>query len=82
MKKPRNFHYLVNIYFTIKKFKKGLKLVISPALISKNFTIKKFKKGLKLSKGVIDNKTDFTIKKFKKGLKLLMLLILNIKILP
>ncbi|EAI1727785.1 hypothetical protein CAG98_08415 [Campylobacter jejuni] len=47
MKKPRNFHYLVNIYFTIKKFKKGLKQLNSLIDYHKNFTIKKFKKGLK-----------------------------------
>ncbi|EAK0118071.1 hypothetical protein FBM80_07985, partial [Campylobacter coli] len=48
MKKPRNFHYLVNIYFTIKKFKKGLKLHMPYIILSPHFTIKKFKKGLKL----------------------------------
>ncbi|EAJ4065658.1 hypothetical protein C9K53_04345 [Campylobacter jejuni] len=47
MKKPRNFHYLVNIYFTIKKFKKGLKRCKSLLNILHYFTIKKFKKGLK-----------------------------------
>ncbi|ECR2051904.1 hypothetical protein F0O48_08270, partial [Campylobacter jejuni] len=47
IKKPRNFHYLVNIYFTIKKFKKGLKQCYSLYYTSINFTIKKFKKGLK-----------------------------------
>ncbi|EAK7090929.1 hypothetical protein CF365_03595 [Campylobacter jejuni] len=47
MKKPRNFHYLVNIYFTIKKFKKGLKLIALFIILSLDFTIKKFKKGLK-----------------------------------
>ncbi|EDP6934965.1 hypothetical protein GZ798_000598 [Campylobacter jejuni] len=47
MKKPRNFHYLVNIYFTIKKFKKGLKLVVLFNQKQVHFTIKKFKKGLK-----------------------------------
>ncbi len=34
--------------FTIKKFKKGLKLQASFYLELTNFTIKKFKKGLKL----------------------------------
>ncbi|EAI6399211.1 hypothetical protein CEI26_06010 [Campylobacter jejuni] len=48
MKKPRNFHYLVNIYFTIKKFKKGLKQPLLYHIVKKYFTIKKFKKGLKL----------------------------------
>ncbi len=33
--------------FTIKKFKKGLKLIKNKNLITHNFTIKKFKKGLK-----------------------------------
>ncbi|EAJ0737480.1 hypothetical protein B6941_08950, partial [Campylobacter coli] len=47
MKKPRNFHYLVNIYFTIKKFKKGLKHYTSKYRKEIYFTIKKFKKGLK-----------------------------------
>ena len=49
MKKPRNFHYLVNIYFTIKKFKKGLKQRYRPYVKLQHFTIKKFKKGLKLT---------------------------------
>ncbi|EBH4312577.1 hypothetical protein FKR33_08575, partial [Campylobacter jejuni] len=48
IKKPRNFHYLVNIYFTIKKFKKGLKLLFLYIQKVIYFTIKKFKKGLKL----------------------------------
>ncbi|EAI7098148.1 hypothetical protein CJ282_08725, partial [Campylobacter coli] len=52
IKKSRNFHYLVNIYFTIKKFKKGLKLRMIQSSLSFHFTIKKFKKGLKLSSGV------------------------------
>ncbi|ECK2741051.1 hypothetical protein FQW90_08250, partial [Campylobacter coli] len=47
MKKPRNFHYLVNIYFTIKKFKKGLKRIWICYKLIYYFTIKKFKKGLK-----------------------------------
>ncbi|EEA6190029.1 hypothetical protein G3857_000799 [Campylobacter jejuni] len=47
MKKPRNFHYLVNIYFTIKKFKKGLKFWKHRKKCKFYFTIKKFKKGLK-----------------------------------
>ncbi|EAI6298444.1 hypothetical protein CDK72_08385, partial [Campylobacter jejuni] len=50
--KPRNFHYLVNIYFTIKKFKKGLKLLLAHNPLNKNFTIKKFKKGLKNPSGL------------------------------
>ncbi|EAK3594016.1 hypothetical protein CE937_05040 [Campylobacter jejuni] len=69
MKKPRNFHYLVNIYFTIKKFKKGLKLVASFNQKQVHFTIKKFKKGLKLLDYRYTLKVHFTIKKFKKGLK-------------
>ncbi len=69
MKKPRNFHYLVNIYFTIKKFKKGLKLIDFNQSYFTNFTIKKFKKGLKPSPVVQSDANDFTIKKFKKGLK-------------
>ncbi|EAJ2785442.1 hypothetical protein C7P60_08835, partial [Campylobacter jejuni] len=62
MKKPRNFHYLVNIYFTIKKFKKGLKLVASFNQKQVHFTIKKFKKGLKLEPPVILISFYFTIK--------------------
>ncbi|EAI7202474.1 hypothetical protein CKW96_08995, partial [Campylobacter coli] len=69
MKKPRNFHYLVNIYFTIKKFKKGLKLSICTTSNFSNFTIKKFKKGLKLVIYLGLILVHFTIKKFKKGLK-------------
>ncbi|EAI1296150.1 hypothetical protein EU023_05425 [Campylobacter jejuni] len=69
MKKPRNFHYLVNIYFTIKKFKKGLKLHKILFSYFYNFTIKKFKKGLKLHKILFSYFYNFTIKKFKKGLK-------------
>ncbi|ECQ5439399.1 hypothetical protein FZ734_05950 [Campylobacter jejuni] len=52
IKKPLNFHYLVNIYFTIKKFKKGLKLLHIIIYKCKNFTIKKFKKGLKNPSGL------------------------------
>ncbi|EAH8858749.1 hypothetical protein DXG07_02010 [Campylobacter jejuni] len=52
MKKPRNFHYLVNIYFTIKKFKKGLKRLLNNPQLSNYFTIKKFKKGLKNPSGL------------------------------
>ncbi|EAL4567278.1 hypothetical protein DOK36_06440, partial [Campylobacter coli] len=66
--KPRNFHYLVNIYFTIKKFKKGLKQVEMNINGDDYFTIKKFKKGLKLIGFYRFVGTDFTIKKFKKGL--------------
>ncbi|EAK7934420.1 hypothetical protein E7P87_06300 [Campylobacter jejuni] len=69
MKKPRNFHYLVNIYFTIKKFKKGLKQYFLDFKRSNNFTIKKFKKGLKLYNYHHQQGKYFTIKKFKKGLK-------------
>ncbi|EAK1150096.1 hypothetical protein BBR99_06010 [Campylobacter jejuni] len=69
MKKPRNFHYLVNIYFTIKKFKKGLKLIDDVKNERIYFTIKKFKKGLKPSVLKCVFHKDFTIKKFKKGLK-------------
>ncbi|MEE10203.1 hypothetical protein ECB27_08735 [Campylobacter coli] len=69
MKKPRNFHYLVNIYFTIKKFKKGLKLHFLYFQKVIYFTIKKFKKGLKLHMPYIILSPHFTIKKFKKGLK-------------
>ncbi len=69
MKKPRNFHYLVNIYFTIKKFKKGLKPSEVETANPLNFTIKKFKKGLKLDLETFNKVKDFTIKKFKKGLK-------------
>ncbi|EDP8391033.1 hypothetical protein G3K97_001017 [Campylobacter jejuni] len=69
MKKPRNFHYLVNIYFTIKKFKKGLKLKLSLNFFFIYFTIKKFKKGLKLKLSLNFFFIYFTIKKFKKGLK-------------
>ncbi|EAJ3539557.1 hypothetical protein CSV48_02965 [Campylobacter jejuni] len=69
MKKPRNFHYLVNIYFTIKKFKKGLKLIYAVQVKLKHFTIKKFKKGLKLLLSHNPLNKNFTIKKFKKGLK-------------
>ncbi|EAI4871455.1 hypothetical protein BHT69_06780 [Campylobacter jejuni] len=68
MKKPRNFHYLVNIYFTIKKFKKGLKRCKSLLNILHYFTIKKFKKGLKRILIAYCQKINFTIKKFKKGL--------------
>ncbi|EAH5986814.1 hypothetical protein D1Z26_08925 [Campylobacter coli] len=69
MKKPRNFHYLVNIYFTIKKFKKGLKLHFLYFQKVIYFTIKKFKKGLKLPFFPHIQALYFTIKKFKKGLK-------------
>ncbi|EAJ9917231.1 hypothetical protein BZL94_03420 [Campylobacter jejuni] len=69
IKKSRNFHYLVNIYFTIKKFKKGLKLVVLHRAYLSHFTIKKFKKGLKLLKLLVFPSKHFTIKKFKKGLK-------------
>ncbi|EAI0667948.1 hypothetical protein E0359_01755 [Campylobacter jejuni] len=69
MKKPRNFHYLVNIYFTIKKFKKGLKQVVNTPQYCNYFTIKKFKKGLKLPYRTLWLYCYFTIKKFKKGLK-------------
>ncbi|EAJ5877881.1 hypothetical protein DCI25_05385 [Campylobacter jejuni] len=69
MKKPRNFHYLVNIYFTIKKFKKGLKHCYTSKNELYNFTIKKFKKGLKRLAFVDVSLNNFTIKKFKKGLK-------------
>ncbi|ECL2676571.1 hypothetical protein FSQ72_07625 [Campylobacter jejuni] len=69
MKKPRNFHYLVNIYFTIKKFKKGLKLPYRTLWPYCYFTIKKFKKGLKLQLLYHIARKYFTIKKFKKGLK-------------
>ncbi|EAI8137172.1 hypothetical protein FZ445_05570 [Campylobacter jejuni] len=72
MKKPRNFHYLVNIYFTIKKFKKGLKLRSLSLGKLHDFTIKKFKKGLKLKTKKQSIKINFTIKKFKKGLKTLV----------
>ncbi|EGA1167774.1 hypothetical protein H4853_000630 [Campylobacter jejuni] len=37
----------MNFNFTIKKFKKGLKLLASDSIINNDFTIKKFKKGLK-----------------------------------
>ncbi|EAI9936678.1 hypothetical protein C5449_08865 [Campylobacter coli] len=70
IKKPRNFHYLVNIYFTIKKFKKGLKLINTNNMWICYFTIKKFKKGLKLQFYNRFFNINFTIKKFKKGLKL------------
>ncbi|PJQ66023.1 hypothetical protein CV412_06865 [Campylobacter jejuni subsp. jejuni] len=69
IKKPRNFHYLVNIYFTIKKFKKGLKHVWEGEPLEYNFTIKKFKKGLKQCYSLYYTSINFTIKKFKKGLK-------------
>ncbi|EEA8286271.1 hypothetical protein G3017_001690 [Campylobacter coli] len=69
IKKSRNFHYLVNIYFTIKKFKKGLKPGILALNLSSYFTIKKFKKGLKLCFLSNNHLIYFTIKKFKKGLK-------------
>ncbi|EAI4946143.1 hypothetical protein FCT40_04580 [Campylobacter jejuni] len=69
IKKPLNFHYLVNIYFTIKKFKKGLKLPYRTLWLYCYFTIKKFKKGLKLLDYRYTLKVHFTIKKFKKGLK-------------
>ncbi|EAH4686648.1 hypothetical protein DXS65_05125 [Campylobacter jejuni] len=69
MKKPRNFHYLVNIYFTIKKFKKGLKLACYCFGSTIYFTIKKFKKGLKQYFLDFKRSNNFTIKKFKKGLK-------------
>ncbi|EAH6130311.1 hypothetical protein EHA74_04685 [Campylobacter jejuni] len=69
MKKPRNFHYLVNIYFTIKKFKKGLKQSITFYNQTFDFTIKKFKKGLKQLNSTNETLENFTIKKFKKGLK-------------
>ncbi|EAK7637867.1 hypothetical protein E7O67_02885 [Campylobacter jejuni] len=59
MKKPRNFHYLVNIYFTIKKFKKGLKFLASDSIINNDFTIKKFKKGLKC--GYFPNVSKFIL---------------------
>ncbi|EAJ9404095.1 hypothetical protein E5838_03955 [Campylobacter jejuni] len=70
IKKPRNFHYLVNIYFTIKKFKKGLKLTKGVIDNKTYFTIKKFKKGLKLCLIFYIMNFNFTIKKFKKGLTL------------
>ncbi|MHB67033.1 hypothetical protein EBI93_03735 [Campylobacter jejuni] len=70
IKKPRNFHYLVNIYFTIKKFKKGLKRIKNSILSAKYFTIKKFKKGLKQYFLDFKRSNNFTIKKFKKGLTL------------
>ncbi|EAL5944284.1 hypothetical protein CYC10_08095 [Campylobacter coli] len=70
MKKPRNFHYLVNIYFTIKKFKKGLKRDDCYLFNPNYFTIKKFKKGLKPKSLSMLSTCYFTIKKFKKGLKL------------
>ncbi|EAH7934293.1 hypothetical protein EP355_09110, partial [Campylobacter coli] len=63
MKKPRNFHYLVNIYFTIKKFKKGLKLHFLYFQKVIYFTIKKFKKGLKLPFFPHIQALYFTIKK-------------------
>ncbi|EAH4751922.1 hypothetical protein CIF31_03470 [Campylobacter jejuni] len=69
MKKPRNFHYLVNIYFTIKKFKKGLKQDYIRFNSNIHFTIKKFKKGLKRLLNNPQLSNYFTIKKFKKGLK-------------
>ncbi|EAL3096789.1 hypothetical protein A6E55_05930, partial [Campylobacter jejuni] len=61
MKKPLNFHYLVNIYFTIKKFKKGLKPALQIHLFQCNFTIKKFKKGLKQVSFYLFQHFDFTI---------------------
>ncbi|ECZ8602544.1 hypothetical protein F9A33_05520, partial [Campylobacter jejuni] len=64
--------YIPCKYFTIKKFKKGLKLIKNKNLITHNFTIKKFKKGLKLQSVLKHFLKHFTIKKFKKGLKTLV----------
>ncbi len=63
---------LYKLYFTIKKFKKGLKQLNTTHETLENFTIKKFKKGLKPIFACNSFSFDFTIKKFKKGLKLLI----------
>ena len=58
-----------NSDFTIKEFKKWLKLVGCGNDSKLHFTIKEFKKWLKLQLKVFEAFEHFTIKEFKKWLK-------------
>ena len=67
-KSPLNRPF-VKVYYTIKKFNKGLKLQFVLVLVLPYYTIKKFNKGLKLLFRFLARLNDYTIKKFNKGLK-------------
>ena len=64
-------HYFTKeqVYFTIKRINKGLKLNCLYFLNHKNFTIKRINKGLKLFPCCIVIGMYFTIKRINKGLK-------------